>query len=168
MSDVRSDILSNFMKRTFKESTVKGVKTMEDEEQKKSAEPAPIMQISKVVGGGMSKADKTNRYFGAPPKGMYFGQPKDLAHIHDLTLSAETQRRLYGLGRGKESTIGEVIESRLGTDSRSSLINELADNTSLTHVEAEKLVNDWMQKNGLQEIDDPTLGRIIVPKDSKR
>ena len=127
-----------------------------------------IGKLSKAISGGMSKTERNQRYFGQPPKGTYFGgNPKDLKHIHDIGLSDAAKKRLYGVGGGRESTVGEVVEARLGTDSRSDLVRELAEQTSLTRAEAETLVAKWMVSNNLTEVQDEVLGKIIVPRGSR-
>lgn len=130
---------------------------------------SPIEKVSKVVnaiGMNMPKKRREELYTGKPPKNAYFGfNDKDLSHIHDLTMSEETKRKLYGLGRGREKTVGAVVESRLSTDSRSDLIRELCEQSAMTRTQAEQLVNLWMARNGLVEVNDPTLGKMIVPKE---
>lgn len=136
---------------------------MSDEEKR-----SPIEQLSKTVSaldGNMSKERRGELYFGKPPKTAYFGfNRKDIKNIHDLTMSEEQKNRLYGIGRGQEDSVGDVVSARLGTDSRSDLVRELADNTTLTRRDAEQLVDMWMLRNDLTEVDDPKLGKIIVPK----
>lgn len=128
-------------------------------------EQEALKNMAHAIGGGLSKERKKEMYFGKPPKGAYFGPKKDLAHIHDLTMSEETKKRLYGIGGGKENSVGEVVEARLGNDSKSDLVRELADQTALTRKQAEEIVERWMLRNNLVEVDDKVLGKIIVPKD---
>lgn len=126
-----------------------------------------VAKLSKALGGGWSKEERNRRMFGSAPKGTYFNQPKDLAHAHDMQMSAETKKRLYGIGRGQESDVGDIVESRLGTDSRSDLVREMVEQTNLTRSEAEALVSKWMTSNSLVEVQDNVLGKIIVPRGSK-
>lgn len=126
-----------------------------------------IGKISKAIGGGWSKEERNQRMFGSPPKGTYFGQPKDLAHAHDMQMSAETKKRLYGVGGGREQSVGDVVEARLGTDTVQGLVDELASETTLTRREAQAVVARWMQANDLEERNDPQLGKIIVARGSR-
>lgn len=127
-----------------------------------------IGKLSRALGGGWDRETRNRRMFGTPPEGTYLGgNPKDLAHIHDLHMSAATKKRLYGIGGGRERDVGDIVESRLGTDSRSGLIKEMVENSSLTHTEAEQIVNRWMTLNDLIEVEDRTLGKIIVPRGSR-
>ncbi len=132
-----------------------------DEEQRN-----PLKQFVGAIGGGLSKERRDELYYGRPPKGTYFGRT-DLRTIHDLRMSPSQIRRLYGIG-GKEETVGEVIESRLGTDSKADLIRELVENTSLTRSEAEALVSRWMAVNNLTEYEDEVIGRYIAPRGLRR
>jgi hypothetical protein len=132
-----------------------------------SVQETAIGKLSKALGGGWSREERNRRMFGNAPKGTYFNAPKDLSKMHDLTMSAETKQRLYGIGGGRESTVGEIVESRLGTDSKQGLVKEMVENSSLTRSEAEQIINRWMQANGLVEVEDATLGRIIVPRGSR-
>lgn len=132
-----------------------------------SEDENPLKTMSKAVGGNLTKERRNQLYFGKPPKGSYYGmEGRDLTHIHDLMLSDSAKRRLYGLGGGRQETTGEIVEARLGTDSKADLVRELADNTSLTRKQAEDIVERWMLRNDLVERVDETLGRIIVPRDA--
>lgn len=128
------------------------------------AQETAIGKLSKAIGGGWDKETRNRRMFGNAPKGTYFNQPKDLSRMHDLTMSAATKRRLYGIGGGQEQDVGDIVEGRLGTDSRSDLIRELTENTNLNRKEAEALVSKWMQVNDLIEVQDEVLGKVIVPR----
>ncbi len=133
---------------------------------------SPVENLSRTInafGGGMPKKRRNDLYFGNPPKDAYMGMNKGrtLETIHDLTISEDTKARLYGIGQRKVEDVGDVVDSRLGTDSKSGLISELADNTAMTRGEATQLVENWMAKNGLVEKDDATLGKIIVPRDRR-
>ena len=128
------------------------------------AEETKIGKLSKAVGGSMTPERRNEVYFGHPPKGTYFGAPKDISRMHDLWMSEDTKKRLYGIGGGREQDVGDVVESRLGTDSKSGLIREMVENSNLTRTEAEMLVSRWMQVNDLTEVEDEVLGRIIVPR----
>jgi len=135
-----------------------------DEEEKGTPTEALSRTVG-VVSGHMTRKRRDDLYLGRPPKNAYFGtNKKGLEHIHDLSMSEETKKRLYGLGKTGKAVVNDVVESRLGTDSRSDLIRELADNTSLTRVQAEEIVDKWMRHNDLMEKDDPVLGKIIVPR----
>lgn len=128
---------------------------------------SPIESLSKTVnaiGMKMDKDEVSKRYFGKTPKGTYFGKPKNLKTMHDLSMSESQKARLYGLGGSSVKDTGDVVNQRLETDSKSSLIKELVEDTSMTRTEAEELVRNWMEKNQLIEVDDKVLGKIIVPK----
>ena len=116
------------------------------------------MNLSGMMGGGMTREERNMRYFGNPPEGTY---PKhaDLAHIHDLHMAPQQIKRLYGVGPSEQ-----VVEARYGTDSKQGLITELVEETSFTRREAEEFVSNWMVKNDLQEYDDPILGKYIASK----
>lgn len=132
-----------------------------------SVQETAVAKLSRAIGSGWSREERNYRMFGRTPAGTYFNQPKDLKHVHDMHMSDTTKRRLYGIGGGSESSVGDVVEARLGTDSRSDLIRELAENTSLTRREAESLVSAWMARNDLVEASDDVLGKIIVPRGSR-
>ena len=130
-------------------------------------EKSPIEQMSRsvnAIGMGMSKNEMSKRYFGNVPDGAYVGRPKDLSTMHDLNMSKSQKSRLYGIGKAPVEDVGDIVNTRLETDSKSGLIRELTENTSMTRVEAEELVRNWMEKNSLVEVDDSTLEKIIVPK----
>ena len=56
----------------------------------------------------------------------------------------------------------QLAVSAIHSDTRSTLIKELVDQTHLTREEAEKTVNDLVQHGVLEEIDDPGLGKVLV------
>ena len=133
---------------------------MNGEEEKQN----PLKQFAGAMGGNFTKERRNELYFGNVPKGAYPPGTRDLEHIHDLRMSPERKKQLYGIGGGNVQDTGDFIESRLETDSRSGLIRELVENTSMTRGEAEGLVSRWMQANDLEEVDDSVLGKIIVPR----
>ena len=130
---------------------------------------SPIENMSRMMGAGFNKKRKDELYFGKPPKDAYMGMNKgrDLEHIHDLQLSPERKEQLYGIKGSNVKDAGDLAEFRLSTDSKSDLIRELADNTTMTRREAEAMVDTWMAHNDLVEVNDPDLGKIIVPRGSR-
>ncbi|KKK70642.1 hypothetical protein LCGC14_2921930 [marine sediment metagenome] len=133
---------------------------MNGEEEKQN----PLKQFAGAMGGNFTKERRNELYFGAVPKGAYPPGTRDLEHIHDLRMSPARKKALYGLGGGNVQDTGDFMESRLGTDSKSGLIREIAENSNLTRSEAAMIVDRWMSANGLEEVNDPQLGRIIVPR----
>ena len=129
-------------------------------------ETAAIENMKHSIGLGMKKAEVNKRYFGSAPEGSYvgFGKGKTPQNIHDLTMSASQKKRLYGIGKAPIEDTGDVVNARLESDSKSGLIRELVEETHLTRMEATQIIDNWMQKNGLIEVDDPELGRIVIPK----
>lgn len=59
----------------------------------------------------------------------------------------------------------EVTLSALHSDTKQTLIRELADQTHLTREESERVVEALLRKGILEEIKDPTLGKILVFKE---
>lgn len=118
--------------------------------------------ISKVLGGGMSKDERNKMYFGNTPKGTYFGKT-DLKTIHNLTMSPTQQARLYGLPVQTGRPMADFVETRLATDSKEGLIRELAEESNLTRAQAVKVVESWMARNNLVEVESGS-GKIIVNK----
>lgn len=139
---------------------------MEKNEQVGNTSTEQVSRAMNAIGMNMPKQRRNELYFGQTPRGTY-PAVKDLAHMHDMTMSGETKRRLYGLGKRASEGLGDVIESRLGTDSRSGLVSELVNETQLTRKEAEALVSRWMATNDLVEVEDPTLGKILVPREGR-
>ena len=58
----------------------------------------------------------------------------------------------------------EVALGALHTDTRQTIIRELTDQTHLTRSEAETVVSDLLRKGVLEEVNDPTLGKVLVFK----
>ena len=56
----------------------------------------------------------------------------------------------------------EVTLSALHSDTKNTLVRELADQTHLTRREAEEVVEGLLRKGVLEEINDPTLGKVLV------
>jgi len=56
----------------------------------------------------------------------------------------------------------EVAISTLHSDTKSTLIKELVEQTHLTREEAERTVRDLLQSGVLEEVNDPTLGKVLV------
>ncbi len=54
--------------------------------------------------------------------------------------------------------------SALHSDTRSTLVRELVEQTHLTREEAERTVSDLIQKGMLEEVEDPGLGKVLVFK----
>ena len=59
----------------------------------------------------------------------------------------------------------EVALGALHSDTKKTLISELIDQTHLTREEAEKTINELLRKGILEEVEDPTLGRVLVFKE---
>jgi hypothetical protein len=78
-----------------------------------------------------------------------------------------TKERLYrargplhiGMPHGQEIAI-EATQS----DTKQTLIRELAEQTHMTRTEAESTVNELLKKGILEEINDPALGKVLVFK----
>lgn len=81
-----------------------------------------------------------------------------------------TKEKLFGnAGRGPLHP-GMPIEHELAlgavqSDTRKTLINELASQTHLTKDEAERTVSELLKKGILEEVNDPNLGRVLVFKE---
>lgn len=134
---------------------------MEQMENGEGERKNPLKQFAGALGGSLSRERRNELYYGHPPKGAY---PKhnDLEHIHDLRMSPQRIKQLYGVGPSEAT-----VEIRASTDSKSGLIRELVEETSFTRREAEEFVEQWMAKNNLVEVDDPVMGKIIVPRGSR-
>ena len=132
--------------------------------------PTPIESLSKTVnaiGVKMDKKEINRRYFGRAPKGTYFGKPKDLKSMHDLSLSESRKRELYGIGQKKGvGSADELTTVRLATDSKADLISELCANSSMTKTEATLVVEKWMATNHLIE-KQTVFGKAIVSEEGK-
>jgi len=80
--------------------------------------------------------------------------------------SGLTKERLYGVqgplhpGMRSKVTALEATQS----DTRQTLIRELTDQTHMTRTEAERVVDDLLKAGVLEEINDPTLGKVLVLK----
>ena len=91
-------------------------------------------------------------------KGYYFGSNQAGGNF--------SKEKLFGAhgplhpGMQKE----EVAVGALHSDTRSTLVRELADQTHLTRREAEDVVEDLLRKGVLEEVNDPTLGKVLVFK----
>lgn len=90
-----------------------------------------------------------------------------LSHAHDklLKMTPSNKTALTRLRDRQPTDVGDVIESRLGTDSYEGLVRELVEETNLTRRDAEALVARWMEVNNLTTIRDDVRGRMIVPKE---
>ena len=80
-----------------------------------------------------------------------------------------TREKLFGnAGRGvlhPGMPVGtEVALGALHTDTKRTLIRELADQTHLTRSEAEGLVEALIRTGMLEEVNDPTLGKVLIFK----
>ena len=94
-------------------------------------------------------------------KGYYFGD--------SIAGGKFSKEKLFGkAGRGpihpgmpseKQVTLGA-----LHSDTRGTLIGELTEQTHLTRREAEDVVQALLREGVLEEINDPTLGKILVFK----
>jgi len=123
----------------------------EDEEKE-----SKLKKVVRLVGGGMSREEKSYRYFGRPPAGVY---PKhsDLAHIHDMRFSREQIRRLYNLPLQQED-VAMAVES----DTKEGLIKELVEQTSMTRREAENVIKEMLANGTLRRVRDENLGEVLV------
>jgi len=93
-------------------------------------------------------------------KHMYFGQNEPGGPF-----SKEKLFRCKGpLHPGMKETHRVALDA-LHSDTKSTLIKELADQTHLTREEAEKTVNELLRKGVLEEVNDPTLGKVLVFKE---
>ncbi len=128
-------------------------------------EKSPIESLSKTVnavGMKMDKKEINRRYFGKTPKGTYFGKPKNLATMHDLTMSENRKRELYGIGQKTDvPSTGELVNTRLATDSKADLIRELVENSNMDRRTAEAVVVEWMSHNHLVE-KQTAFGKAII------
>lgn len=59
----------------------------------------------------------------------------------------------------------EVTLGALHSDTKQTLIKELTEQTHLTRSEAENIVGALLGKGILEEVNDPTLGRVLVFKE---
>jgi len=58
----------------------------------------------------------------------------------------------------------EVALSALHSDTKQTIIKELTEQTHMTREEAERTINTLLKKGILEEVNDPTLGKVLVFK----
>jgi hypothetical protein len=90
-------------------------------------------------------------------------------YIGDGTNKNLTKEKLFGKICAGPLHFGipskeEVVLEALHSDTRKTLINELVNQTHLTREEAEHTISVLLKKGILEEIDDPTLGKVLIFK----
>ena len=81
-----------------------------------------------------------------------------------------TKKNLFGMGGPLHPGMPveeEVTLSALHSDTKQTLIRELSDQTHLTREESVKVVEDLLRKGILEEVKDPTLGKILIFKEGR-
>jgi len=92
-------------------------------------------------------------------KGYYFGNSQAGGNF--------SKEKLFGVNGPLHPGMQDEAEVTLGalhSDTKNTLIGELVDQTHLTREEATKIVEDLLRKGVLEEIKDPTLGKVLVFK----
>ena len=98
---------------------------------------------------------------------------KESAWVYGLDRNPNlSKERLFGkAGRGPlhpgMPCEEEVTLSALHSDTRQTIVRELADQTHLTREEAERVVSSLLKRGVLEEVKDPTLGKVLVFKGGK-
>jgi len=67
-----------------------------------------------------------------------------------------------GMPRTREVTLGATQ-----SDTKQTLIQELTDQTHMTRREAEEAVSELLRSGALEEVNDPTLGKVLVVKNRR-
>ena len=101
--------------------------------------------------GGALKFNKSNSW-------MYLGGG-DNKNLTKEKLFGKAGKGVLHVGMPANT---EVALGALHTDTKSTLIGELTSQTHLTRSEAEELVSTLIKKGVLQEVNDPTLGKVLV------
>ena len=121
-----------------------------------------VGSLRKLVGGSISKEEKNELYFGRPRKSLYIpgasdSEPMSAKGIHKFGFT----HNIYPEFSHKEKM---AIES-LHSDSKSTLIRELVEQSSFTKREAEEVVNSLIQQRRLVEVDMPGMGKVLIFKE---
>ena len=93
-------------------------------------------------------------------KSFYFGDSKPGGKFSKEFLFGKAGRGPLHPGMKEELAL-----SALHSDTKSTLVRELVDQTHLTREEAESTIGELLRKGVLEEIEDPNLGRILVFKE---
>ena len=108
-----------------------------------------LRKIGTLGGPIHVRKDLKNMYFGGNEPGGPFSKEKLFGANGPLHPGMKNQ---------------ELALSALHSDTKSTLVKELVDQTHLTREEAEKTVEELLRKGILEEVEDPNLGRILVFK----
>jgi len=110
-----------------------------------------LKKIGTLGGPIHIKKDMRNYYFGGNEPGGNFSKEKLFGANGPLHPGMKDEH--------------QVAVSALYSDTKGTLIRELSEQTHLTREEAEKTVNELLRKGILEEVKDPTLGKILVFKE---